>query len=222
MRFKSVVFDLDDTLYSEYDFIKGGYQAVANHLSEKFSHPVGDIYKAMLDRYKNKGRGKLFDYILEKYSISDSHILEELVSIYRRHKPSIKLHQDARLVIDKLKSLKVKLGLITDGIKIVQETKVKKLGLEKTIDKIIYSDDLGAKSNKLSALPFKKMADFLKTKFINSCYIGDDPFKDFYWPNKLGMTSIRINRGRFKNITHKKKAFMPQITILNLEETFKL
>ena len=29
---RAVVFDLDDTLYAERDYVRGGYQAVAEHL----------------------------------------------------------------------------------------------------------------------------------------------------------------------------------------------
>ena len=220
MRFKAVIFDLDDTLYDEFDFISGGYKTIASYLSEKYDHSKKLILERMLDRYKNRGRDKLFDYILKESSIKKGNNIKKLVDIYRRHKPSIKLYKDAILTINQLRSMKIKLGLITDGIKIVQKTKVKNLGLDKFMDKIIYTDDF--RSNKLSPKPFRLVTEFLKVEYVDSCYVGDDPFKDFFWPNKLKMASIRINRGRFKNVINKKRAYKAKFTISCLEEIFLL
>ena len=42
---KVVVFDLDDTLYKEIEFVKNGFNSVSDYLSKKFKLNKKKIYK---------------------------------------------------------------------------------------------------------------------------------------------------------------------------------
>ncbi len=220
MRFKAVIFDLDDTLYDEFDFVKSGYKAVADYLSVKYNYAYSIILDNMLERYRTNGRDNLFDYILKKYNIQNNGIIKKLLGIYRSHTPSIRLYEDAVSVLKKLKAMKIKTGLITDGIKIAQQTKVMSLGLDEIMDHIVFTDDLGPKNGKLLVLPFELMCGVLEVEYIDSCYIGDNPSKDFLGPNKLNMTSIRLKRGMYKDVTPNDINYNPKYSISSLDEFF--
>ncbi len=43
---KAVVFDLDDTLYREYDYVKSGFHAVADYLEEP------EIFNKLIELYQ--------------------------------------------------------------------------------------------------------------------------------------------------------------------------
>lgn len=48
---KIVVFDLDDTLYKEVDFLKSAYMEISNRLISHYDLPE-DLYNIMMDLYK--------------------------------------------------------------------------------------------------------------------------------------------------------------------------
>ena len=90
-----------------------------------------------------------------------------------------------------LQTAQIKIGIITDGRSLAQRAKIKALGLDRFVDdsNIIISGETGA--DKHTPLPFQKIANANPdgTKFI---YVGDNPEKDFYWPNKLGWETIML------------------------------
>lgn len=220
MRFKAVIFDLDDTLYKELDFVKGGYQRIANYLAKKYGYKAKIIFTDMLNRYESKGREKLFNYIIEKYCFQKKEHIKELLRIYRSHQPKIKLYRDALDTITELKAMKIKMGLITDGNNYVQQNKVRALKLNKLINRMLFTDKIGV--NKLSAIPFKTICQQLKVSYKNACYIGDNPLKDFFWPNKLKMTTIRVKRGLYKDIINRNKLYNADYTINSLAKVFRI
>ncbi|HQA65258.1 MAG TPA: HAD family hydrolase, partial [Bacillota bacterium] len=68
---KALVFDLDDTLYNEADFVNGAFMEVAQYLSKKhciFSH---ELYHAMLKLLQEKGRGRIFNDICDLYNLDE-------------------------------------------------------------------------------------------------------------------------------------------------------
>lgn len=199
MRFKAVIFDLDDTLYNEFDFVRGGYKAVADYLAEKYGCENNIIFSDMLSYYKNNGRNRLFDYIVKKNNIIEEGIVKKMLEIYRTHAPSIKLYDDAVFLINKLKGLKIKTGVITDGIRSVQQSKINSLCLEGIMDNIIFTCELKPGNSKPSIAPFKLMSEFLGVRCDDCCYVGDNPFKDFEGPNKLNMGSVRLSKGMYKD-----------------------
>lgn len=188
---KVILFDLDDTLYNERDFVFSGFNEVAKYLNEKYSLEKNNLYKDILDIFQEKGRGKIFNILCEKYSLEED--IESLVDIYRNTVPNIKLYDDALYMLENLKD-KYKLGLVTDGKNTVQWNKIKALDIEKYMDKIIVTDDLGRDCWKPSTKPFILMIEHFGGAPEEYIYIGDNPNKDFIGCKKLGMSTIRIIR----------------------------
>ena len=86
----------------------------------------------------------------------------------------------------------MRLGLITDGRSNTQRAKIAALGLEKyfTPADIIISGETG--QDKENQLPFRLMEERNpgETEFI---YVGDNPAKDFRWPNRMGWETVQLD-----------------------------
>ena len=67
-----LIFDLDDTLYDEINYVKSGFKEVSIHIFKKFSINKIDSFEFMMNELNEKGRGKVFNALLEEYGIYDS------------------------------------------------------------------------------------------------------------------------------------------------------
>jgi len=191
---KAVLFDLDDTLYPEIDFIKSGFKTVARHLASRYNLNEDSLFQQMLDILQRDGRGKIFDTLLEKLGLFTGDRIRTLVYLYRSHWPAIRLYQDVLPTLKKLKRSGMSLGIITDAMASVQKNKVDALGLDRLFDIIIYTEELGEGCGKPSPVPFKAALELLQVPASQSAYIGNDPAKDFQAPNTIGMLTIQVVR----------------------------
>ena len=176
-----IIFDLDDTLYKEIDFLKSAYQHIAFLLEEE----IGDyIYDEMLDLYE-AGRST-FDVIKEHYKVKMS--IKEMVHEYRYHLPMISMNDEVTEVLNQLKEHKVKMGIITDGRSESQRNKLHALGILEDFEEIIISEEFGSEK------PAKGNFTFYEDKYpdYGFIYIGDNFKKDFISPNKLGWNTIGL------------------------------
>lgn len=179
MKAKYIIFDLDDTLMYEIDYLKSAYKEIASTLDEKKANVLFDD---MFSRYK-KGEN-VFEYLIVKYQ---DYSKNQLLDIYRNHVPNIVLNDDIREILLKIKNTGYKLGLITDGRSVTQRNKLKALDIANLFDKIIISEEFG--SSKPDERNFKA---FLCDEINHYFYIADNTKKDFIVPNRLGWTSICI------------------------------
>ena len=198
---QAIIFDLDDTLYDEKQFVRGGFDAVSHHVSIKYDVNQGIVHQLLFETLYEHGRGHTFDIALKKLGIYEKKDIPQLVEIYRNHTPNLKLYPEATTVLSHLKKNDYKLGLITDGNVEVRKNKVKALRVEDFFDCMIFSDEYGIEKQKPNPFPYLKAIEKLKVKKSKSVYVGDNPHKDFITPNKLGLVTIRILKGNYENIT---------------------
>lgn len=208
---KAVVFDLDDTLYPEKDYVASGFKAV----EAKFPNVKA---KELWMRWLN-----------EKSVFDDKENKDELLTVYREHKPSIHLYTDVENLLVLLRKNGIKIGIITDGRPRGQRNKIEALKLEEYVDDIIVTDELGLEFRKPSDIPFRMMKQKLKVPFGNMEYVGDNVHKDFIAPRKLGMQYLWFDnpdglyRSGSGDICTVKKMIETIITLCNINncnETF--
>jgi len=204
-----VVFDLDDTLYNEIEYLKSAYSYIAKHLD---TENWKSLYTIMLSIYRSKEN--VFNFLAEEYDVE----IHSLIELYRNHNPEIELFDDVLDIINSIKVNKGKLGIITDGRVKTQSAKLKALGIENLFDKIIISEALGTEK------PNEANYKAIETLLIGSdyFYIADNIKKDFVTPNALGWTTIglvdnglNIHSNAYK---HSTKAYMPEHFILSYKE----
>lgn len=193
-----LVFDLDDTLYPEITYVRSGFNQVSIFLNNNFGLDKESTYFKMLDLLKKNGRGHIFNSILQIHGIHTQKNLLKCISIYRKHSPEINLYKDAQRCINKFKDYKK--FIITDGNIVVQRKKIISLKLTEHFEKIIPTYQYGLSFSKPSTKCFKKILNYEKIKPYDMVYIGDNPHKDFINIKKIGINTVRVKRGAYKNI----------------------
>lgn len=189
---EALIFDLDDTLYPERDFVFSGYRAVAERVMA--DHGI-DIEGALRARFNAGERGDLFTTVMLDLGlpVSESYV-RGLVRVYRGHRPSLRPCLDTRVLGD-LRRAGFRLGLLSDGHGGVQRRKLGALGLAPLFDSVVFSDDLGGRETwKPSPLPYRACLAELDTAPAHAVYVGDNPAKDFLGARAAGMRSIRLRR----------------------------
>jgi len=210
-----IVFDLDDTLYNEITFVKSGFQAVAEYISNHYEINVNLFYQSLLDNLERFGRGVVFDTTLKEFNIFSKKLVYKCVSIYRLHKPNIKLSYEASLCLERLKPYNK--YIVTDGNKIVQQNKVNALQIDKYFKKIYITHRYGLKYAKPSPYCFTLIKREEKIPYESIVYIGDNENKDFVGIKPLGIRTIRIKQGMFKYVNLNKE-YKADIEINSLNE----
>lgn len=204
-----IVFDLDDTLYKERAFVESGFKAIARHLGNP------SYADEMLTSW-NDGKNA-FEQLIINHSLNAT--VDELLTVYRTHIPTIELESSMAETLDTLVAQGKTLGIITDGRTLTQFNKIKALGLSRWFDcdNIIISEEFG------SAKPDKRNYRFFMTKYPGRkyTYIGDNIAKDFFAPNYLGWRTICI-KDEGLNIHPQdfnfRKEYLPDITINHIKE----
>ena len=177
----AVIFDLDDTLYSEKQYVRSGYKAVAKLLGDE----------ALADRlwtYFENGKPAIDELLNELGCIGRK---AECLEAYREQIPEIALYHGVSELIQDLKSKGIKVGIITDGRVSGQKRKLQALGLDKLIDDIIITDELGGTQfRKPCDIAFRIVQRRWSIPFEQIVYVGDNAEKDFQAPKQLGMRTL--------------------------------
>lgn len=178
------IFDLDDTLFSEKEYEKSGYEAIGRAYPE--IEKLSDKLWTASQHCKYA-----IDEVLKTEGIISKELKNEWLRIYRFHKPNIHLYDGVEEMLKCLVSAGLKLGIITDGRVEGQTAKIEALSLEEYFEKIIITDSLGGiEFRKPNEKAFLLMQEYFGVEFNKMAYIGDNLSKDFVAPQKLGMKAI--------------------------------
>lgn len=208
-----VAFDLDDTLYSERNFLHSGWRAVAR-VAATHGMDADEAWHVM------STATDAFDALhacLPQMSVA------EMLYVYRTHMPDIALHDGAADTIGRLRAHGCPIAIITDGRGLSQRNKIKALGLEPLVDYVSVSEEIGA--DKTSELPFRRLMEaFPCCRYV---YVGDNPSKDFAWPNRLGWLTVMLREASPGHNIHRQTlppdaVYAPQHSISHISELMSL
>lgn len=187
LDYSVVIFDLDDTLYSEKDYVKSGYADIACHYKT-----IASMEDKLWNAFENNEQA--INYVLKQEGLFSYEAVNHCLEIYRNHFPRISLYPDAKDLLVFLKEHKIRLGMITDGRPEGQRAKIKALKIEQYFDKLIITDELGgAEFRKPNPIAFEKMHAFFNIPYEAMVYVGDNTKKDFIAPKSLGMGCVYFN-----------------------------
>jgi putative hydrolase of the HAD superfamily len=207
-----VVFDLDDTIVKEIDYLSSAFWGI---IKKCLNSESVIIHEKMMHWYFSGYN--VFENVIAEYCPNFD--IEKMKSVYRSHKPNIELDISTKNLFLDLKERNIKLGLITDGYSETQRNKIQALGLESFFDLVVISEEFGY--SKPSREPFVAfMKKFPNHKYF---YIGDNQLKDFVAPNKLGWDTVMlVDNGRnikresiMVNETYKAKKVINCLSMLN-------
>ena len=180
---RGVIFDLDDTLYSEKQYVKSGYKKIGKFLNQE------DAAQKMWN-YFLKGVPAIDAYLDEIGAASKK---DECLDIYREQFPEIQLYDGIVELIHELKNKGIKIGIVTDGRPNGQYNKISALGLNDLVDDVIVTDELGGiQFRKPNDIAFRIMQNKWRLPYEQIVYVGDNPAKDFQAPKQLGMRYLHF------------------------------
>jgi putative hydrolase of the HAD superfamily len=182
-----IVFDLDDTLYKEFDYQMSGHKAVCQWVQSVYGRSLWD------ELHKLRATG-VPDLLGELCLVAGLPITvkESLLWVYRLHQPRISLAPEIAEFLRDLNS-NFHVAILTDGRSVTQRLKLKALALDHL--PIYISEEYG--SEKPSSDRFELIMRDLPAK--GYAYVGDNPKKDFIAPNALGWLTFGV-RDQGKNI----------------------
>ena len=180
----AVIFDLDDTLYSEKEYVRSGYRKIAEAFPQ-----IPDLYEKLLAAFK-EGKPAIDAAFEESGALTDEN-KAKAIQTYRFQIPDIRLYPGVRDMLADIRAGGRKLGLITDGRPEGQRAKIEALGIENLFDEMIITDELGGpQKRKPCEDAFVIMQERMDVPFGRMAYVGDNIRKDFMAPDRLGMKSI--------------------------------
>lgn len=199
--FSSIIFDLDNTLYDEKEFNIAAYHNIASYLGRLCNESEKFLFDELFKMFQKKSSmyPRLFDDFIKSLGLKKD-VVPKLLQIFALTKVDLKLYSGAEDLLQNLKNKGIKLCLVTNGNVITQQNKVKQLGIAKFFNVIIYARDMGKENEKPNPIAYEKALEMLLVKSKETFCVGDNPYTDFLSAKKLGIRTIRLLKGEFKNV----------------------
>lgn len=168
-KIKHVGFDMDGTLYDEFEFIVQPYKEISKILGK-------DSFVFMKNRWLEKGSSYplIFDETYDKFGVNcdlnKTEFIKRALTIFRNYNPKLKLTHRVQSMLYECKK-NYSLFLITDGNPILQRKKFEELKLAKyfNTENSIFTGDYSHDYHK----PGIKSLNLLDIDPKNSVFFGD-------------------------------------------------
>jgi len=188
---RAVVFDLDDTLFPERQYVGSGFRAVGEHLRRQL-HRDERFEDWLWARFERGEYAGAFDALSEQFHLKfTARQIEAMVKVYREHRPRISPFGGVGEMLGRLHA-DYRLGLLSDGYLPAQRLKYGALKLEPFFEAVVFTEELGRDAWKPSPTGFEEIARVLDVPHERCAYVGDNPAKDFVAPNALGWRTIQF------------------------------
>lgn len=171
-----VGFDMDGTLYDEFEFIVQVYKEISKMLKN-------GSFEFMCKLWLEKGSSynKIFEEAFNFYgltkNINKDNFISKCLDIYRKFNPVLKLPERTKFILEHCKK-EYELFLVSDGSPDLQKKKFYSLGLDKyfAYDKVLFTQEYPKKYEK----PNTDLIKLLKIEPSRAVYFGDrDIDRDF-------------------------------------------
>lgn len=206
-----IFIDLDNTIYNQKQILDYVFLEIGKYIEKRYDIPKNIIKEFLIKITKEKTlRYKIFDSLIEKFKLELDK--KELLNLYKRKTEEYLINKKIKIYSDFEQILKNCNNFIiyTEGDEKIQKLKIN--NIEKNYK---IKLDLIIVKNKLS----EENIEIFKC-YNPKIYIGDNPYTDFYIPNKLNIFTIRILRGLYKEIPDDivSLEYRPKISIRRLNK----
>ncbi|MCS7029497.1 MAG: HAD family hydrolase [Bacteroidia bacterium] len=157
---------MDNTLYPQILDVRQRVSACAQKFFPENSNEVENFW--LKEWQNNEPKKNLIDIICNTFECRFDK--EHIIHFYRSYKTNIQLQDEVANLLIKFKSLGIKQFVITNGIKEVQEYKIKKLELDKLIDDYAVGEGEYRKPN---TYYFIKFLEKYKLNSFETFSVGD-------------------------------------------------
>jgi len=186
MTNKTIIFDLDDTIFQTKSIHKKTIDPFFEHLSENLQplYQQEQILCIMDDLWKYS-----WDVVLDSYKIPKD-VFVRSIKILETLPLDLKIspYPDYQF----LKNLKADKFLVTTGLTHLQEAKINALNIKNDFNKIFINDRLIEPKTKLDI--FKEIIDNYSLVPSKTFVVGDNPHAEIEAGNSLNLTTIQILR----------------------------
>lgn len=217
---EGIVFDLDDTLYPERQYVRSGFAHVAAMAGRTESE--SRALAAWLEEAFEAGiRGDTFDRLAIAFpDVARRISVPALVDAYRTHEPAIELAPGVESVLQELLAPGLRLGVLSDGPLASQTAKARRLRLDRWFDPVLLTASLGQGAAKPSSMGFEVIAREWGMDHSCLAYVADNPEKDFVAPHRLGWLTVRLRySGQLRfDLEPLAREFRPALEIASLDE----
>lgn len=198
-KVKAVFFDFDDTLQSR----AGAYRLYCeNFLSRYFPEVKGEEKEKMMDEMEEhvdggyKSREEYWPEMIEYWHWENAPSLEVLVNDFNeKFGQQVVMLPGSVETLKELKSRGYKLGMVTNGNSLLQNTKLDSAGIRDLFDMSVVSDDIGIW--KPEAGIFEYAMDKLGVTPEQSLFVGDHPINDIQGALGAKMNVVWVDYGSF-------------------------
>jgi phosphoglycolate phosphatase-like HAD superfamily hydrolase len=172
--FSLYIFDLDNTIYNEEDYLFQAYWTIAKEFAGKFpSYTIQDLFRIIKDIYEVQGRVKLFDKFLETINLDKSY-LPVCLNILRSLKTEnpIEIDEIIKPILFDLQIRKKMVFVLTNGNTEQQKNKIRNIhweGLDNYL-RIVFANDIEPKPSKAGVEHILNISNTVKN---DALFIGD-------------------------------------------------
>jgi len=230
---KAIVFDFRDTLLDIaearnadaamlFEFCKRKIPALTiPQFQQNFQASLAEVK----EKFANNSTIHNWNLLILSNFLSKLHVQvagRELQDLMERYDgifvENVKLYPDAVTILKFLKDQNIKTAVVIDGTAKREKAILAKLGLEKQFNAVIISEEVGR--NKLTLIPLQKAIEKLGVEPGEVMVVGDRIDKDIAPANKLGCTSVKLERkqGRYAEVRHETREEKPAHVISSLVE----
>ena len=188
----AVCFDLDGTLFDDRQYVRAGLLAAADLLDRETGV---DLSAELLEAYfRRELTEQTFDHVLDEHGLSTD-LVPRLVTAYHEHSAPLVPFPDAESTLEGLRE-EYDLAVVTGGTN--GASKLDRLGLSGYFDSVVVAPAHGW--SKRDPEPFAAALGELGTTPDGPAVVGDRPAVDFARPNRMGMLTVRVRRGRYATV----------------------
>ena len=188
---KAVLFDLDGTLLDRDESVRNFIHSQYDRLNRIVGHIPRENYIKRFIELDQRGyvwKDKVYQQLVDEFEITETtceELLQDYLSEFKNHCVPF---PNLITTLEKLKSLDVRLGIITNGRGQFQKDNIKALGIERYFDTILISEWEGIK--KPDPEIFKRALKQLNVSAHQSIFVGDHPENDVKAAQNVGMIGV--------------------------------
>ena len=218
---RGVIFDLDDTLFDCTGQLteparRRAASVFSRHTPDATAHDLTALQRELSDRL---GSSDAIREIGMRYGLASSVVDEALLTYNRDDVPAIEAYPDAASTLDTLLDQGLILSLVTTGRRSRQFSKVDRLALSGYVvaDRNIFihePDESDARKDK----QLKEALASAELLAAETLSVGDKLDSDILIGNQIGLITVRIRKGRQRDVEPTDPAEEPAYDIQDLGE----
>ena len=218
MSVKAAVFDLDDTLYDCSGLLVEAARRRAAKAMVQTGLPLSEeeAYQKQIEIVERFGpRVNAFDKIAQMYGVGEELVRAALEAYNSDEVLKITPFPDVVPTLSRLREASIMTFLVTRGVHGRQERKVDMLGLRPYFDDVMISDEERGPTQEECYLDIMRSYSLHPSEVIS---VGDRIHSEITISNRLGMITVQMRHGRFKDLQPRSELEDPHFEIDQVSE----